>query len=47
VRTAEMPLFRAKHEVERHIRLLPIAHTILAPVYFMENLFNGSATGSA
>ena len=35
-----VPLFRAKDEVEQHIRSLPIAHTILAPVYFMENLFN-------
>lgn len=35
-----VPLFQAKHEVEQHIRSLPLAHTILAPVYFMENLFN-------
>ena len=35
-----LPLFRVKHQVEQHIRSLPIAHTILAPVYFMENLFN-------
>jgi uncharacterized protein YbjT (DUF2867 family) len=35
-----LPLFRVKYEVEEHIRALPIAHTILAPVYFMENLFN-------
>jgi uncharacterized protein YbjT (DUF2867 family) len=35
-----LPLFRVKHEVEQHVRSLPIAHTILAPVYFMENLFN-------
>jgi uncharacterized protein YbjT (DUF2867 family) len=35
-----LPLFRAKHRVEQHIRSLAIAHTILAPVYFMENLFN-------
>jgi uncharacterized protein YbjT (DUF2867 family) len=35
-----LPLFRVKHQVEEHIRSLPIAHTILAPVYFMENLFN-------
>jgi uncharacterized protein YbjT (DUF2867 family) len=35
-----MPLFRAKHQVEEEIRSLPIKYTILAPVYFMENLFN-------
>jgi uncharacterized protein YbjT (DUF2867 family) len=35
-----VPLFRVKHQVEEYIRSLPIAHTILAPVYFMENLFN-------
>jgi uncharacterized protein YbjT (DUF2867 family) len=35
-----LPLFRAKHAVEDHIRSLKIPHTILAPVYFMENLFN-------
>ena len=35
-----LPLFRVKHQVEQYIHSLPIAHTILAPVYFMENLFN-------
>jgi uncharacterized protein YbjT (DUF2867 family) len=35
-----LPLFRVKHQVEEQIRSLPLAHTILAPVYFMENLFN-------
>src|SRR5205807_7512137 len=35
-----LELFRTKYRVEQHIRSLPIAHTILAPVYFMENLFN-------
>jgi uncharacterized protein YbjT (DUF2867 family) len=35
-----LPLFRVKHQVEQQIRSLPLAHTILAPVYFMENLFN-------
>jgi uncharacterized protein YbjT (DUF2867 family) len=35
-----VPLFRVKHQIEEHIRSVPIAHTILAPVYFMENLFN-------
>jgi uncharacterized protein YbjT (DUF2867 family) len=37
---SQLPLFRVKHQVEEYIRSLPIAHTILAPVYFMENLFN-------
>jgi uncharacterized protein YbjT (DUF2867 family) len=35
-----LPLFRVKHQIEQYIRSLPTAHTILAPVYFMENLFN-------
>ena len=35
-----VPLFRAKFAVEERIRSLPIRSTILAPVYFMENLFN-------
>jgi uncharacterized protein YbjT (DUF2867 family) len=35
-----VPLFRVKDQVEQYIRSLPIAATILAPVYFMENLFN-------
>jgi uncharacterized protein YbjT (DUF2867 family) len=35
-----LPLFRGKFEVEERIRALGIAHTILAPVYLMENLFN-------
>jgi uncharacterized protein YbjT (DUF2867 family) len=35
-----LPLFRAKAAVEHHIASLGIPHTILAPVYFMENLFN-------
>lgn len=35
-----VPLFRAKHRVEERIRSLGIRHTIVAPVYFMENLFN-------
>lgn len=35
-----LPLFRAKFAVEEHIRSLGVPHTILAPVYFMENLFN-------
>lgn len=35
-----LPLFRVKHEVEQYIRSLSLAYTVLAPVYFMENLFN-------
>lgn len=35
-----VPLFRVKFAVEEHIRSLPINGTILAPAYFMENLFN-------
>jgi uncharacterized protein YbjT (DUF2867 family) len=35
-----LPLFRVKYAVEHHIVSLGIPHTILAPVYFMENLFN-------
>jgi uncharacterized protein YbjT (DUF2867 family) len=35
-----VPVLDAKHAVERRIRELGIPHTILAPVYFMENAFN-------
>jgi uncharacterized protein YbjT (DUF2867 family) len=35
-----LPLFRVKHQVEERIRSLRVPHTILAPVYLMENLFN-------
>lgn len=35
-----LPLFRVKYEVEQYIRSLSLAYTVLAPVYFMENLFN-------
>jgi uncharacterized protein YbjT (DUF2867 family) len=35
-----LPLLRGKFEVEQHIRGLGVPHTILAPTYFMENLFN-------
>jgi uncharacterized protein YbjT (DUF2867 family) len=35
-----VPLFRVKFAVEEHIRSLPIQATIVAPAYFMENLFN-------
>jgi len=35
-----LPLFQGKYEVEERIRSLGLPHTILAPVYLMENLFN-------
>jgi uncharacterized protein YbjT (DUF2867 family) len=35
-----IPLFRAKFAVEEAIRSAGLPHTILAPTYFMENLFN-------
>lgn len=35
-----VPLFRAKWEVEQAIRDSGVPHTILAPTYLMENLFN-------
>jgi len=37
---SRVPLFDAKRAVEAHIRSLELPYTILAPVYFMENLFN-------
>jgi uncharacterized protein YbjT (DUF2867 family) len=35
-----LPLFRAKWEVEEAIGATGLPHTILAPTYLMENLFN-------
>jgi uncharacterized protein YbjT (DUF2867 family) len=35
-----VPVFDAKGAVEAHIRSLALPYTIIAPVYFMENLFN-------
>jgi uncharacterized protein YbjT (DUF2867 family) len=35
-----VPVLDAKHAVEQRIRDLGVPHTILAPVYFMENAFN-------
>jgi uncharacterized protein YbjT (DUF2867 family) len=35
-----LPLFRAKWRVEEAIRASGVPHTILAPTYLMENLFN-------
>lgn len=40
VNDSPLPLFRAKFQVEEHIQSLATPSTILAPVYFMENLFN-------
>lgn len=37
---SRIPLFRAKWEVEESIRTSGVPHTILAPTYLMENLFN-------
>src|SRR5215216_2504113 len=39
-RPTGVPVFDSKHAVERRIRTLGLRHTILAPVYFMENVFN-------
>ena len=39
-RPTGVPVLDAKHAVEQRIRKLSLAHTILAPVYFMENAFN-------
>lgn len=35
-----LPVFQSKFAVERRIRTLGLAATVLAPVYFMENVFN-------
>jgi uncharacterized protein YbjT (DUF2867 family) len=35
-----VPILDGKGAVEAHIRALGLPHTIVAPVYFMENLFN-------
>ena len=32
--------FESKHEIEKHIKLLGIPHTIVAPVFFSENLLS-------
>jgi uncharacterized protein YbjT (DUF2867 family) len=33
-----IPHFDSKYEIEKHIQLLGIPHTVVAPVYFSENL---------
>jgi uncharacterized protein YbjT (DUF2867 family) len=38
--SSPVPLFRAKWRVEEAIRASGVPHTILAPTYLMENLFN-------
>jgi uncharacterized protein YbjT (DUF2867 family) len=35
-----VPVFAAKHAVEAHIQSRGLPYTIIAPVYFMENLLN-------
>jgi uncharacterized protein YbjT (DUF2867 family) len=38
-----VPHFDSKYEVEKHITRIGVRATILAPVYFMENLYFGKA----
>jgi uncharacterized protein YbjT (DUF2867 family) len=39
-RDSGIPHFESKFKVELHLRSLKIPHTILAPVYFFENIFS-------
>jgi NmrA-like family len=39
-RATGVPVMDSKHEVERYLRHSGVPHTIIAPVYFMENLWN-------
>jgi uncharacterized protein YbjT (DUF2867 family) len=39
-RPTGVPVFESKRTVEERIRTLGVPHTIIAPVYFMENAFN-------
>jgi uncharacterized protein YbjT (DUF2867 family) len=39
-RHGSVPVLDAKHALERRIRELGLTHTILAPVYLMQNAFN-------
>jgi uncharacterized protein YbjT (DUF2867 family) len=39
-RPTGVPVFESKRAVEERIRTLGVPHTIIAPVYFMENAFN-------
>jgi uncharacterized protein YbjT (DUF2867 family) len=42
-RRTGVPHFESKREVEEHIAKIGVRSTILAPVYFMENLYFGKA----
>jgi uncharacterized protein YbjT (DUF2867 family) len=42
-RQTGVPHFDSKYEVEKHIASVGVRATILAPVYFMENLYFGKA----
>jgi len=42
-RQTGVPHFDSKYEVEKHIARIGIRATVLAPVYFMENLYFGKA----
>jgi uncharacterized protein YbjT (DUF2867 family) len=42
-RQTGVPHFDSKYEVEKHIAKVGVRATILAPVYFMENLYFGKA----
>ena len=42
-RQTGIPHFDSKYEVEKHIAKVGVRATILAPVYFMENLYFGKA----
>src|SRR6201990_1962177 len=40
-RQTGVPHFDSKYEVEKHIAKIGVRATVLAPVYFMENLYFG------
>src|SRR6267378_3825348 len=42
-RQTGVPHFDSKYEVEKHIAKIGVRATVLAPVYFMENLYFGKA----
>jgi uncharacterized protein YbjT (DUF2867 family) len=42
-RQTGVPHFDSKYEVEKHIARIGVRATVLAPVYFMENLYFGKA----
>jgi uncharacterized protein YbjT (DUF2867 family) len=39
-RATGVPIMDSKHALERYVRDLGVPHTIISPVYFMENLWN-------